>query len=55
MKLENKLKIIYNDVFWRCSECNNVYSIDINFCSNDMLDSWIVAGVLKAEDVKELS
>lgn len=54
MTLDKKLKMIFNDVFWRCDDCNNTYSIDIKYCPNELLDSWIINDVIKISDFKEL-
>jgi len=54
MKPEKKLKFIFNDVFWRCGDCNNIYSIDIKHCPNELLDGWATLGVITLAELKEL-
>ena len=53
MKADKKLEFVFNDVFWRCGDCDNVYSVDIKYCVNDIIDGWISVGVLTKENLKE--
>ena len=54
MKPEKKLEFIFNDVIWRCGDCNNRYSIDIKHCPNELLDGWATLGVITLAELKEL-
>jgi hypothetical protein len=54
MKPEDKVKFIFNDVFWRCDDCNNIYSIDLKLCPNKMLDAWLIMDVVTLKELKEL-
>lgn len=54
MKPEKKLAFIFNDVIWRCGDCNNIYSIDIKYCPNELLDGWATLGVITLAELKEL-
>ena len=54
MKADRKLEFIFADMFWRCEDCNNMYSIDIKSCSNELIDSWVMMGVISKEKIKEM-
>jgi hypothetical protein len=54
MSPEKKLEFIFNDVFWRCGDCNNIYFIDLKSCPNKMLDAWLILDVVTLKELKEL-
>ena len=54
MKPDKKLEMIFNDVFWRCGDCNNIYSLDIKCCPNELLDAWIVNDIINIPNLDHL-
>ena len=53
MKADRKLEFILADIFWRCGDCDNVYSVDIKYCVNEIIDGWVSMQVISKEDLKE--
>jgi hypothetical protein len=53
MKANRKLEFVFNDIFWRCGDCDNVYSIDIKHCVNEIIDGWVAMEVISKQDLKE--
>jgi hypothetical protein len=53
MKANRKLEFVFNDIFWRCGDCDNVYSIDIKHCVNEIIDGWVAMEVISKQDIKE--
>ena len=53
MKANKKLEFVFNDIFWRCGDCDNVYSVDIKYCANEIIDGWIAMEVISKQDLKE--
>ena len=53
MKANKKLEFVFNDIFWRCGDCDNVYSVDIKHCTNEIIDGWIAVEVISKQDLKE--
>jgi hypothetical protein len=53
MKANKKLEFVFNDIFWRCGDCDNVYSVDIKHCVNEIIDGWIAMEVISKQDLKE--
>ena len=54
MKMNPKLETVFNDVLWRCGDCNNVYTLDIKHCPNDIIDGWIITNILKLEEMQSI-
>ena len=53
MKANRKLEFVFNDIFWRCGDCDNVYSVDIKHCVNEIIDGWVAMEVISKQDLKE--
>jgi hypothetical protein len=51
MTAQAKLNTMFRDIFWRCGDCNNVYSIDIKYCPNNLIDSWAIHGIVGVKDL----
>ena len=54
MKTDKKLETVFNDVLWRCGDCNNVYTLDIKHCPNYIIDGWITTNILKLEEMQSI-
>lgn len=54
MKMNPKLETVFNDVLWRCGDCNNVYTLDIKHCPNYILDGWITTNILKLKEMQSI-
>lgn len=52
MKADDKVRVIFADVLWRCSDCDNLYTMDIKHCPNEVLDGWIIMKVTTVEELK---
>jgi hypothetical protein len=53
MKANKRLEFVFNDIFWRCGDCDNVYSVDIKHCVNEIIDGWVAMEVISKQDLKE--
>ena len=53
MKANKRLEFVFNDIFWRCGDCDNVYSVDIKHCINEIIDGWVAMEVISKQDLKE--
>ena len=53
MKANKKLEFVFNDIFWRCGDCDNVYSVDIKHCVNEIIDGWVAMEVISKQDLEE--
>ena len=53
MKANKRLEFFFNDIFWRCGDCDNVYSVDIKHCVNEIIDGWVAMEVISKQDLKE--
>lgn len=49
-KISKKQRVYLDDLLWSCGDCGNVYSLDIRFCPNNVLDQLIVNKVIDMEE-----
>jgi RNA polymerase subunit RPABC4/transcription elongation factor Spt4 len=55
MKEEDKISLILNSALWRCGDCGNLYSRDVEFCPNgESVDEWVVKKVIKRKDLEHI-
>ena len=53
-KDKDKAARILRDVVWRCGDCKNIYSLDVKYCPNSILDEWLVNDVITLKDLEDM-
>lgn len=48
-KAEKALQDIVTEILWRCGDCGNFYTIDVQACPNRILDKLAVEGLIPDE------
>jgi hypothetical protein len=53
VKDKDKIPLILKSALWRCGDCNNIYSRDVDFCPNgESIDEWIVKDVITKKELE---
>lgn len=50
-KISKKQSVVFDDLTWTCGDCGNLYSLDVKYCPNKVLDALIVEGIVDVEDL----